>query len=227
MDGTSAQATLDRFNTKDAAAKYARALVGTAVHRREERCIGRALSGLGAGARVLDLPCGAGRLLPLLVGSGFCVTAADSSLHMVDEAREMAARHGFAEAVRFAEANVFATGFDDDEFDAVVCNRLFHHFSEPDVRRKAFAELGRICRGPVVVSFFCTLAIDAGTLFLRDRLRRRRPNDRIPVSLRAIRADAGAAGLLVRKVLPVRPAISRQWYVVAERRRAQGAAPAA
>ena len=48
-------------------------------------------------------------------------------------------------------------------------------------------------------------------------LRRRRPVDRIPISLRAFRADVEAAGLVVRKAMGVRPLISTQWYAVLSR----------
>ena len=105
---TSADRTVQRFDNPQSAHKYAASLTGTPKHEREtgppmgcaisangtpkhERetgCIMKLLAGLPAGANVLDLPCGTGRLLPLLVGAGFQVTAADSSGHMLDLARQ-------------------------------------------------------------------------------------------------------------------------------------------
>ena len=34
-----------------------------------------------------------------------------------------------------------------------MCNRLLHHFAEPDVRIGVLRELARVSRGPVIVSF--------------------------------------------------------------------------
>ena len=87
---TSADEAVDRFNTPKAALKYYSAQTGTGMHRREVRCIRRALSEIESGSRVLDLPCGTGRLLPMLHESGYRVTEADSSPHMVDLARRYA-----------------------------------------------------------------------------------------------------------------------------------------
>lgn len=214
----SAAETLDRFNTPEAAAKYARALDGTATDRRERQCLQRALVDLPRGAAVLDLPCGAGRLLPFLTGLGYAVTAADSSPHMVELAREHArARSLPMPPDRFIVASVFETPFRDGEFDAVVCNRLLHHFREPAARRAAMRELARISRGPVIVSFFCSRSIDAIVFNLKQTISRRPATDRIPIATRTLIADAAAAGLRVERWLPARPPVSRQWYAVTSR----------
>ena len=93
------------------------------------RCILKALRGVPRGAKVLDLPCGTGRLLPELAARGFDVTEADVSPHMLDHARQFAGERGVKIADdRFVVASVFDTGFIENAFDATVCNRLFHHF---------------------------------------------------------------------------------------------------
>jgi len=218
MSGTSAEACVDRFDSPEAAAKYARSLVGSRTHQREVRCIRRGLADVPRGSTVLDLPCGAGRLLPTLVDLGFRVTEADSSPHMLERARDHAVVHGVDCAdVAFAVANALSTGFDDGAFDAVVCNRLFHHFIEPETRRAALRELQRISAGPMVVSFFCSWGWDGFYFHLRNALRRRKADDRIPIGYRTFAGEVESVGLRVRRVLPTRPGVSKQWYLVLER----------
>lgn len=214
----SAAEVVEYFGTADAAEKYSGELWGTATHRRESRCIRAGLAELRPGARVLDLPCGAGRLLPLLGRMGFAVTAADSSQHMLDRAKAMAARHGLAGApVEYAVADIFKTSFPPDSFDGVVCNRLLHHFREPKIRSAALAELRRLTAGPILVSFFCSYAWDAAMFHLRNWLHARKAVDRIPITIRRIREDCAVAGLRIERILPIRPGLSKQFFLVLKR----------
>ncbi|MCG6916262.1 MAG: methyltransferase domain-containing protein [Deltaproteobacteria bacterium] len=215
---TSADETITRFGTLTAAEKYSTALEGTKTHLREVRCIQRALQMVPVGGRVLDLPCGAGRLLPPLTGLGFQVVAVDSSPHMVALARKRAEARGFQKETEFLVSSIFDTGFNDDTFDAVICNRLFHHFREPQIRRDALRELRRLCDGTIVVSFFCNLALDALVFHLKNVIRRKKPSDRIPISYGVFARDIDASGLRIERSLATRPGISRQWYFVVRRK---------
>ena len=218
MNQTSSDQAIARFDTDASARKYAAALVGTSTDRRERRCIARALAAVPAGAAVLDLPSGAGRLLPLLCGLGYRVTAADSSAHMIGQARQYATSQGLElGADRFIVADVMHTSFSDNAFEAVVCNRLFHHFSESSVRQSALRELRRVCSGTILVSFFRDFGWDAFTFRLKNWLYRRRPTDRVPISLATFRKDIQAAGLSITATIGVSPLVSKQWYVVLER----------
>jgi ubiquinone/menaquinone biosynthesis C-methylase UbiE len=215
---TSAEETIERFDTPQAAAKYAASLGGTATHRREMRCILDALATLPAGATVLDLPCGTGRLLPELSAKRYRVVEADSSPHMVELARQHAARRNLPDSNGdFVVASVFQTPFSNDQFDAVVCNRLFHHFREAQVRRNAMKELKRICRGPIVASFFCNSSIDGVVFHVKQALKRKKATDRIPIARSAFEADVRAVGLRVTRWMAIRPGVSKQWYAVLER----------
>lgn len=210
--------TLERFGTPRAAARYA-TRHGNRRDRREQRCMDKALAGAAPGAKVLDLPCGAGRLTPMLVQLGFVVTGADCSPHMVAQAEGLwrAAcrdRPELLPKARFEVKDVMNTGYADRHFDVVICNRLFHHFTEGETRRAALAELRRICAGRIIVSFFSAFALDALRFQLRNLLRRRTPRDRIPISLSELEADAQAAGLTVQRTLATRWGISPQWYAV-------------
>ena len=82
--------------------------------------------------------------------------------------------------------------------------------------RTCFHEFNRICRGPIVVSFFCNLAYDSMVFHLRNALSRRTPDDRIPIGYGAFARDAQAAGLRLCRTFATRPGISKQWYALLE-----------
>ena len=216
---TSDQEAIRRFDSPESATKYAAALPGTNVDRREHRALRIALAGVPAGSAVLDLPSGTGRLLRLLSCSlGYKVTEADSSPHMLQLARQHATWQNLdMPPERFCVADVMKTPFADDAFDAVVCNRLFHHFREPAVRRQGLVELRRISKGPIIVSFFRSPTWGAMTFRLKYALRMRKPTDRIPISLATFQSDVHAAGLKIAQTVSVRPLISKNCYVVLER----------
>ena len=216
------QQTLERFDQPLVAADYPDNYGGSWKDRAERASILSALTGLHAGATVLDLPCGTGRLTSLLLDRGFVVTAADSSPHMVARAQGSVERiaklkPGNNPQVRFDVRDVMHTEFRDAEFDAIVCNRLFHHFTEPAVRQTALRELRRICHGPIIVSFFNSFALDSARFRLRWLLKRQTPTDRIPIKLSAFAADGSAAGLTVERTIATRWGISPMWYVVFRR----------
>jgi ubiquinone/menaquinone biosynthesis C-methylase UbiE len=218
---TSDQEAIQRFDSPESAAKYAAALPGTNADRREQRALKLALAGVPAGATVLDLPSGTGRLLRLLsCVLGYNVTEADSSPHMLQLARQHATWQNLnMPAENFCVADVMKTPFADGAFDAIVCNRLFHHFREPAVRRQALVELGRISKGLIIVSFFRSPTWGALAFSLKYALRGQKPTDRIPISLSTFQADIHAAGLRIVKTISVRPVISKSCYVVLERQK--------
>ena len=95
--------------------------------------------------RVLDVPCGRGRLLKA-VGE----IAPAAALFGLDVNEQMVAQslHAVPRA-RVQVASVYAIPYRDRSFDAVLCHESFMHFAEP---RAALAELTRVSRERVYVS---------------------------------------------------------------------------
>jgi len=177
--------------------------------QRARRTIERILDALPRGAAVLDLPCGTGRLLPVLAERGFRITQADSSAKMVELARQTWDRVRnelglTAGDPRFAVADIMSTSFVDDEFDAVIANRLFHHFAEASTRTSALRELGRIATGPVIVFFFDAGSFGGLRARLGRRLKRRRRGSHVLYTRREFAANARAAGLRVERFIATR-----------------------
>lgn len=212
---------INQYNTAEAAERFNSGIIGTATDLREKKCVVNALNvtNIPVGAHVLDLPCGSGRLLPLLKKFGYKVTGADISSHMLLQARRYAGPAGencLEETDNLQIANIFQTGFKDKCFDAVLCHRLFQYFPEPQLRQQALKELKRISKGPIVVSFLCNMAVSSLAADIRKIVFRRKARGCKAISCKTFANDARKAGLTVKKWIPMRPLTSERWYAVLE-----------
>jgi SAM-dependent methyltransferase len=140
------------------ATKYDRELHKRISSFFERRAIQRALAITGArDSTVLDVPCGAGRLTPLLLPVSAQLVSCDYSPAMLSIFRR-----------RFRSPCTVGSAFDlpfaDRSFDVVFSARLSHHI-ESDVRRADYLrEIMRISGAWVIVTIF-----DRGSL--KNRLR--------------------------------------------------------
>jgi hypothetical protein len=133
---------------------------------------------------------------------------------MVEQARANFQQTSPVAPLEFLVADVMATRFPDRSFDAVISSRLFHHFSESDTRRRALAELHRISKGPVIVSFFNSFALSSLWRRVKYAIRAAKPNDRIAIPASVFESDANAAGLKLLRLEFSRRGISPQTYAV-------------
>lgn len=231
MSTLSYRESLLRWSTPEAAQGYPSEYSHSWRARRELRCIEQFAETLRPGSRVLDLPCGTGRLSSILDRHGLHVVGADCSPWMAGAAAHnwetrMRSRPSVIPAPTFEVRQAVDTGYPDQSFDAVVCNRLLHHFREPEARTAVLREFGRICRGPILVSFFNAFSIDAVRFRLKHWLRGTTPGDRIPIPRSRLEVEAAAAGLEVVSRHAVVWGVSPLWYLVV-RNRSQPAARAA
>ncbi len=210
---------MGQYDTGEKAREYTAGVLGTATDRREQRCVTKALNfaGVPAGAFVLDLPCGSGRLLPLLKKRGYRICGVDVSASMIEQARLYAGPLGkncLEETDRLQVGSIFKSGLSDNCFDAAVCNRLIHYFPEAELRREALRELGRICRGPIVISFLCNWSLDDVWYSMLVKVRRQGRRRCGGISPGTFAEDVRKAGLVVKKFIPMLPLLSRRWYAV-------------
>ncbi len=170
--------------------KYERSWTRRLSHRREMNVVRRALRRAVVRGSVLDVPCGAGRLLPVLLETAPQVIAVDLSAAMVGEAKAAIAQHARAGEVRFVVAAADALPLRDGEVDTAVCHRLLHHMGEASERAGVLAELARVAGRRVVLSF------SDDTTF-KSRLQRRRglKRNRHLLTPGALYAEAAAHGL--------------------------------
>jgi SAM-dependent methyltransferase len=214
----------ERFGRQSLAAKYPSEYSHRRRDRREKACILACLEAIPPGSRVLDLPCGTGRMTRILVERGYRVTSADVSEAMLSRARDNYAayqeeRGSNTPPVQFEVRDVLATGYSTDQFDGVSCIRLFHHFADSQTRRQALRELGRISRGPIVVTFLNSLALDRITYWLKARLRGRKQASQLPIPFKTFEADISAAGLQIDRKIAAHWGISSRWFLVLSRRK--------
>jgi SAM-dependent methyltransferase len=214
----------ERFSRKSLADKYPSEYGRSWRDRREKKCVEKCLEAFPAGSRVLDLPCGTGRLTRMLVARGHQVIGADVSEAMLGHAREnyraYQREHSNAPNVQFEVRDVLATGFNANQFDAIACIRLFHHFDESDTRRRALAELRRICNGPIIVTFLNSFALDRFSSWAKDKLRGRNRTSQLPIPFKTFAADIDAAGLKIEKKIAAHWGISSRWFLVLSRKAA-------
>lgn len=178
---------------------------GRGTHRREARAIERLLAGVAGVDSTgpwLDVPAGAGRLTDLLPAASTAVQV-DRSLEMLKAA---------GPGHRRICASALHLPFPDRSFAGVLCMRLLHHIESSEERVRILRELGRVSRGPVVLSFFHSVSLQ----HLR-RLLRRRQSRRVAVRLATLRDELHAAGLTLVKQQPLRRFVSEQWLLLVRR----------
>jgi SAM-dependent methyltransferase len=163
------------------------------LDRRERACLEQLLRKRVAvpGQTVLDMPCGYGRIAPLLVGLGLTPLWGDISFAMAHRAsRRPEAQRGVGQLVGSAEQIPLAT----NAVDGATCIRLIEHFRLGQSRTEFMRELGRVVRRWLVVSFYDGASIHGKPTRLACKLRGKKVNVAMQ-SRESFRADAGAAGL--------------------------------
>lgn len=214
---------LEQWTTPHAASDYPSKYGKSIRDRREFGCIRRFVDTLAPNSRILDLPCGTGRLTALLLSRGLQVVGADCSEWMVATARQQLSELGdggsaHSAAPIFEVREALNTRYPAGAFDAIVCNRLFHHFREQETRAAVLKEFGRICRGPILVSFFNSFALDAVRIRVKHWIRRKVAQDRIPISMSTMVRDVRNAGMDVIAKWSVLWGLSPMCYLVLQNR---------
>ena len=101
-------------------------------------------------ARILDLPCGTGRLASALLESGFSVEGVDISAAMLDVAKRKLDSFGDRFTTRVADVHELAKA-EPKRYDAALCARVLMHF--PLDEQIAFLKsVAQLTKGTVVLT---------------------------------------------------------------------------
>ena len=144
----------EHYQEEDVAAAYDqvrfRGLRGALVNWLEQRLLMKAMSGVRAGARVLDLPVGTGRMARLLSAAGYRPVGADVSVPMMKIAAELVGRAG--ERSDLVRGDAEALPFANKAFDVAVCFRLLSHLP-PEARANLLREMARVASERVIAVY--------------------------------------------------------------------------
>jgi len=208
----------EKYREEYAGALKLQSVPARIVANRERRLIHAALAIIAKkqGAtvpRVLDLPCGTGKLASVFAHFDFKVVAADISRQMMEvAAREYRDLPGF---IGFQQMDASATKFADEEFDAVVCLRLLHRVPDA-VRLAILADLGRVSRRHVIVSVGLTNSFQE----FRRQVRKTITGTTTvpyPVTRSVFAGQLASACLSPIRWTPVLPFVSSEWIVCCEK----------
>jgi hypothetical protein len=176
---------------------------GARTHRRESRALDRLLALIPEEAGPwLDMPAGTGRFAELLPGP---VVQVDRN-------------HAMLAAGASNRPRVCAAGsclpFPADTFAGALCLRLMHHLPSGTERTLILAELHRVSRGPILVSYFDSLSLQHLRRVLGRTLGRHR-SGRCAIPWRRFRGELRQAGLEPEAKVHLWPLFSEQCLVLA------------
>ena len=161
QDDEIAQAYHAQFTTGLSPRKFKHVLVAKA----EQRAVRRLLEGFGNTiSTVADIPCGTGKLLPVLHALPITFVGGDVSASMLRIAR--AGARAMGGSGRFVRLDITHLPFAAGQVDVVVCLRLLHRVPH-EVKTAALREMLRVSRRYAVVSY----GVDTLWHALRQRAR--------------------------------------------------------
>lgn len=103
---------------------------------------------------VLDLPCGYGRLFPVLSQHGSSIIESDWSFPLLTAARALRTHNGNPPAAGYVRATALNLPFSDGAFDLVLSVRLCHHIREHEERIDYLREIMRVSGKWLVFTYF-------------------------------------------------------------------------
>lgn len=186
---------------------------GRVFNTLEKRCLRKAFSGVSRSAKLLDVPCGTGRLAEVLLDEGFFVTGVDISAAMLEVARRKLQRYADRFDTRVADVVDLAKQ-EPKRYDAALCARVLMHF--PLDQQAAFlASVAKLAKGRVVF----TQSFSSPYQRFRRRVKTllgNQPPAAYPVSEGDLVRLLAGAGL--KEVCRLRPLalLSEAIYVIAE-----------
>ena len=183
-------------------------------HLAEMKLVDRAFSLIPKTHRVLDLPCGGGRVTVHLGLQGYNLSSADLSDAMLAITRENVAQNGLKGTVE--KQDIEKLTYADQHFDSLISFRLFHHFPNPEIRQRAVSELCRIAKQFVAISYFSPASVTSVKRAIRSAMGGRK-SDKHPTSLTEVKRYFAKAGFRFVKDFARTPLIHTLHVAVFER----------
>ena len=163
--------------------------------------------------RILDVPCGTGRLCLRLLKRGYSIVGADISSEMVRYTNNRIKKEGFSDKGYATAGDAENLQFADNSFDAVISLRLLGH-TPPDSRMAILRELKRISKKFLILAYYHK---DCLQYLLRRQQRKRRGIGWHPATCKQIEDELRTAGLGKVRYFPVCLGISETIIVLARK----------
>jgi len=191
-------------------------VMGRLKNWRDQRLVEKAVRHAGHVERILDVPCGTGRLLRSLASRIPHSVGADISLDMIEFSRLPAPVKGGPKGLlEYVQCDARYLPFSNGSFDVVVSGRFLHHlFHLPQAERvQVMREFARVSRRWVLGDF----NIQYGLKYYINRVRsvlRRKPLKSQRIAAGKVFEELGRAGLRVERVYPISWLASEKWYIL-------------
>lgn len=174
--GPTRESYQQEYQQLDAAAaynlKYKQHILKRWSTQREFHLLDRLISSQPRSRTLLELPCGGGRLSSTMAKYTDLLIEADIAMGQVQYSQQ----HSRMETAQiWMTASALHIPFRDVAVDGVVCIRLCHHLHKHEEREQLVAELLRVARRFVIVTFFDYHSLKNIIRRVRQPLHRKRP----------------------------------------------------
>ncbi len=166
--------------------------------------INRALKYVNNGSLILDVPCGTGRLAPLILHNGFSWIGADISFEMMEVARKKV--DVFKNVAGNVRLEAEYMPFKSASIDCVASIRFIYHVPTRGGRIAILREMRRISKKWVVIDYNYPNPVRA--LYRRIGHLVRTPKRKRRLTMEEIHIELADAGLKVYKAFPVSRVLS-------------------
>lgn len=166
---------------------------GWMVDKREKLLVYKAINRakIKPSSKLLDAPCGTGRLSLFLTEEGFEVTGVDISSAMVELCKEKIQHSRMRKQTEFLVGDAESLPFANSSFEAAISLRLFGHLPCEN-RHNVLRELYRVSKSFVVVAYYHKNSLRA---LLRKKMCARKGIFWNSVSLKQVDSELKATNL--------------------------------
>jgi ubiquinone/menaquinone biosynthesis C-methylase UbiE len=195
---------------------------------RDQRLVEKAVRHAGHVQRILDVPCGTGRLVRSLASRVPHSVGADVSLDMIESSRlHHFVKNGPKGLLEYVQCDARYLPFSNDCFDVVLSGRFLHHlFRLPKSDRLGvMREFARVSRRWVLGDF----NIQYGLKYYMNRVRsilKGKPLKSERMTASKVFEELTEAGLRVERVYPISWVASEKWYILCRKEHPSSISPA-
>ncbi len=190
--------------------------LGRLKNWQDQRLVWRAVQHAGHIHRVLDVPCGTGRLVRSLVRHIPYLVGADVSRDMINFSRQHPNVNGPSVGhLEYVQCDARYLPFHSNSFDLVVSGRFLHHlYHLPQAERvQVMQEFARVSRRWVLGDFNIQYGLKYYVNKVRSVIKGKQLKSQRMTAAKVF-GELNNAGLKVEKVYPISWVASEKWYIL-------------